>query len=425
MKDQCAELRRQILEDVLGDNVEEYENFSKETVTENKRQHRQRIPLWQFLLHLLNRDTIARYIEWSHDRVLEFRIKDTMAVADLWGSVKNKTDMTYEKLGRAMRYYYGKSIIEKVSGRRYTYRFIMSRRTKKYLSQFINTSGMTMERVEADASEGFTGDLTVLDSSPDSPDGGECDTPPTPPPVKVKRRNTSEPIKIKPFKPTPQQTFTKTKIFKPEELLNKRIHFQSSLSYAPMLLGKSCDSFMNRDADRRSAFKAIKTNEEACKTKIYRSMPLLDRMQPTELKKESLVSSARKRKYPGDTCQCSACTPHGGSTSDDASECESYGSMSPRELIVHHADMKNYSSFKKSQNEEFIIRKETRKDLRDKQERNILELQQKLQLNRRVDPFMGYDYLRHDTDTIRYDSLYDSLDDYMYDASHRRHAWAA
>ena len=77
-------------------------------------EHRQRIPLWQFLFHLLNRDKTSRYIEWNRDRVLEFRIKDTMAVADLWGSVKNKTDMTYEKLGRAMRYYYGKNIIEKV-----------------------------------------------------------------------------------------------------------------------------------------------------------------------------------------------------------------------------------------------------------------------------------------------------------------------
>ena len=35
-------------------------------------------------------------------------------VAYLWGSIKDKSDMTYEKLGRAMRYYYGKNIIEKV-----------------------------------------------------------------------------------------------------------------------------------------------------------------------------------------------------------------------------------------------------------------------------------------------------------------------
>ena len=77
-------------------------------------EHRQRIPLWQFLLHLLNRDTKEKYIQWSKEYELEFRIKDTIGVAELWGSVKNKNDMTYEKLGRAMRYYYGKSIIEKV-----------------------------------------------------------------------------------------------------------------------------------------------------------------------------------------------------------------------------------------------------------------------------------------------------------------------
>jgi len=65
-------------------------------------------------LHLLNRDQNEKYIQWNRDYDLEFRIKDTIGVAELWGSVKNKTDMTYEKLGRAMRYYYGKSIIEKV-----------------------------------------------------------------------------------------------------------------------------------------------------------------------------------------------------------------------------------------------------------------------------------------------------------------------
>ena len=53
-------------------------------------------------------------MNWNKDYPLEFCINDTIGVADLWGSVKNKSDMTYEKFGRAMRYYYGKNIIEKV-----------------------------------------------------------------------------------------------------------------------------------------------------------------------------------------------------------------------------------------------------------------------------------------------------------------------
>lgn len=40
----------------------------------------------------------------------------------LWGIQKNRTNMTYEKLSRALRYYYRMDIIEKVPGRRLTYR---------------------------------------------------------------------------------------------------------------------------------------------------------------------------------------------------------------------------------------------------------------------------------------------------------------
>ena len=53
-------------------------------------------------------------VQWTCEDNLEFKIKDPISVASLWGSIKDKVDMTYEKLGRAMRYYYGKNIIEKV-----------------------------------------------------------------------------------------------------------------------------------------------------------------------------------------------------------------------------------------------------------------------------------------------------------------------
>ena len=44
-------------------------------------------------------------------------------VARLWGERKNRPKMNYDKLSRALRYYYDKLILTKVSGKRYTYRY--------------------------------------------------------------------------------------------------------------------------------------------------------------------------------------------------------------------------------------------------------------------------------------------------------------
>ena len=48
---------------------------------------------------------------------------DPDEVARLWGRRKNKPNMNYDKLSRALRYYYDKHILTKVQGKRYTYRF--------------------------------------------------------------------------------------------------------------------------------------------------------------------------------------------------------------------------------------------------------------------------------------------------------------
>ncbi len=49
----------------------------------------------------------------------EFKLTDPERVARLWGERKNKPTMNYEKLSRALRYYYDGDMISKVHGKRY------------------------------------------------------------------------------------------------------------------------------------------------------------------------------------------------------------------------------------------------------------------------------------------------------------------
>ena len=80
------------------------------------------IQLWQFLLELLTDPQNVGAIRWE-DIVGQFRMVDPDEVARLWGKRKNKPNMNYDKLSRALRYYYDKHILTKVQGKRYTYRF--------------------------------------------------------------------------------------------------------------------------------------------------------------------------------------------------------------------------------------------------------------------------------------------------------------
>ena len=54
----------------------------------------------------------------------EFVMAEPEKVAQLWGQKKNKQNMTYEKLSRALRYYKGGDILDKVKNKRFTYKFV-------------------------------------------------------------------------------------------------------------------------------------------------------------------------------------------------------------------------------------------------------------------------------------------------------------
>ena len=71
------------------------------------------IQLWQFLLELLTDKEHREVIQWNGVDG-EFKLNNPEVVAQLWGARKNKPNMNYEKLSRALRYYYDGDMICKV-----------------------------------------------------------------------------------------------------------------------------------------------------------------------------------------------------------------------------------------------------------------------------------------------------------------------
>ncbi|NXI37068.1 ETV3L protein, partial [Galbula dea] len=81
------------------------------------------IQLWHFILELLQKEEFRHLIAWQQGEYGEFVIKEPEEVARLWGRRKCKPQMNYDKLSRALRYYYTKHILHKTKGKRFTYKF--------------------------------------------------------------------------------------------------------------------------------------------------------------------------------------------------------------------------------------------------------------------------------------------------------------
>ena len=71
-------------------------------------------------------------IQWTGNGY-EFRIVQPEEIAKLWGARKNKPRMNYDKLSRGLRYYYSKGIMDKVPGKKLTFKYTCN--IQQYMSQ--------------------------------------------------------------------------------------------------------------------------------------------------------------------------------------------------------------------------------------------------------------------------------------------------
>lgn len=103
------------------------------------------VQLWQFLLELLTDKEHREVIHWLGEEG-EFKLNNPEVVAQLWGARKNKPNMNYEKLSRALRYYYDGDMICKVHGKRFVYKFVCD--LKQLLGYSASELGRKVEEAE-------------------------------------------------------------------------------------------------------------------------------------------------------------------------------------------------------------------------------------------------------------------------------------
>ncbi|XP_043498108.1 ets DNA-binding protein pokkuri isoform X3 [Polistes fuscatus] len=125
--------------------------------------------LWDFLQQLLNDSSqrYTNYIAWKCRDTGVFKIVDPPGLARLWGIQKNHLSMNYDKMSRALRYYYRVNILRKVQGERHCYQFLRNPSELKNLKTMSILRQPTRIKSEPEEEGSITGN--GLDAEADMP----------------------------------------------------------------------------------------------------------------------------------------------------------------------------------------------------------------------------------------------------------------
>ncbi|XP_035909043.1 ets DNA-binding protein pokkuri isoform X1 [Anopheles stephensi] len=134
--------------------------------------------LWDFLQQLLNDPSqrYSSYIAWKCRDTGVFKIVDPAGLAKLWGKQKNHLSMNYDKMSRALRYYYRVNILRKVQGERHCYQFLRNPtelKSIKNISLLRQTMAASQAAAAAAAAQSGTGsERNGTDRGPSSAGNG-------------------------------------------------------------------------------------------------------------------------------------------------------------------------------------------------------------------------------------------------------------
>ncbi|XP_015740399.1 transcription factor ETV7 isoform X3 [Coturnix japonica] len=123
--------------------------------------------LWDYIYQLLSDSRYEPYIKWEDKEAKLFRIVNPHGLAQLWGNHKNRMNMTYQKMSRALRHYYKLNIIKREPGQKLLFRFL------KTPGEIIQEKSSRLEQLENEEHEELKEELLEV-SVQDTMEGCMC-----------------------------------------------------------------------------------------------------------------------------------------------------------------------------------------------------------------------------------------------------------